>query len=83
MTSKPPAASAAMILKARLSRLAADPRVALLPDGRAIARELGDVLAQLDDLDRRLTATELGFARLHELAGIDALASSSAPGPCE
>lgn len=78
MSSQPPAASAAMILKARLSRLAADPRALLLPDGRAIARELADVLAQIDDLERRTRATDAQLAHLARLVEL----GTSDPGPC-
>lgn len=78
MTTQPPSGTAAMILKARLTRLAADPRAALLPDGRAIARELGDVLAQIDDLERRQAATDAQLARLSRLVEL----GTSDPGPC-
>lgn len=52
-------------LHARLERLAADPRVRLLPDGPAIAAELGLVLAAIDENDRRLAALEAIVARLY------------------
>jgi hypothetical protein len=78
MSTNPPPVSPAAVLRARLARLASDPRVSLLPDGRAIARELSDVLAQIDDLARRQHATDLQLARLARLVELGALD----PGPC-
>ena len=70
--------TAATSLRARLARLASDPRISLLPDGRAIARELLDVLAQIDDLDRRTRATDAQLARLARIVQLGV----SDPGPC-
>lgn len=50
-------------LRARLKRLAADPRARLLPEGQAIAAELVELLDLIDDLARRMRAVEGAFAR--------------------
>lgn len=54
-------------IQARLERLALEPRVVLVPDGRAIVRELRDVLAVIGRLDARLAAIERGLASLVQL----------------
>ena len=52
-------------LSARLERLAADPRVRLVPDGAAIVAELRLLVVAIDENDRRLAALESIVAKLH------------------
>lgn len=66
MTSSAPGQSSPIAsLRARLDRLAADPRARLVPDGAAIVVELRAVLDELEALPRRLSALEASVASLH------------------
>lgn len=56
-------------LQARLERLALDPRVVLVPDGRAIVRELRDALGAIGELARRVAAIERALASAVQLTG--------------
>ncbi|MGH8223311.1 MAG: hypothetical protein ACREQZ_10095 [Woeseiaceae bacterium] len=77
MTTQLLPATAATVLRARITRLASDPRVKFILEGGSILAELADVLAQLDDLDRRQHASDQQFAKLARLVELGA-----DPGPC-
>lgn len=67
----PPDLSPTASLRARLERLAGDPRVRLLPEGPAIVQTVRQHLALVEDLERRVAALESLAARAFPPAPLD------------